>query len=224
MVLVFDLDDTLYREITYVESGFAAVSEFLEYQFGIPQNKAYRHLLSTLRRNGRGRVFDDFLSYYGVLSKENVASCLAVYRRHQPNLKLPKTSESCLLTFDKIPKYLVTDGNKLVQQKKIKALKIESYFQGIYITHMFGVRKAKPSPYCFLQISKKERISPSKIIYIGDNPKKDFVGIRPLGFRTVRVLKGAYKNLNLSKEYEADVRINSLEELNMTLVSSLVEG
>ena len=34
MILVFDLDDTLYPERTYVESGFKAVADSLAQKFG----------------------------------------------------------------------------------------------------------------------------------------------------------------------------------------------
>ena len=36
MIIVFDLDDTLYDERTYVMSGFAAVAEMLHDRFGWP--------------------------------------------------------------------------------------------------------------------------------------------------------------------------------------------
>lgn len=224
MVLVFDLDDTLYDEITYVESGFRAVANFLEIQFGISRKTSFGQMVSMMNRMGRGKVFDEVLSQYGLLSKRNISACLSVYRAHEPKIKLSKTAKSCLIRFGNTAKYLVTDGNKLVQQKKIRALKIEQYFEGIYITHRYGVARAKPAPYCFLQISKKEKTSPSKIVYVGDNPKKDFVGLKPLGFKTIRILKGAYKDLELSKQHEADIQIRSLRELNSALLDKLVSG
>ena len=39
--------------------------------------------------------------------------------------------------------------------------------------------------------------------YIGDNPKKDFVNLNPLDVTTIRVLTGEYKNLMVSKKFEA---------------------
>lgn len=55
------------------------------------------------------------------------------------------------------------------------------------------------------------------MVYIGDNPYKDFVGIKPLGFRTVRVCRGQYKEIVKTEEYEAGYRIKSLEELDDVL-------
>jgi len=82
-----------------------------------------------------------------------------------------------------------------------------------YITHRFGKMKAKPSPYCFLKIAEREKTAPENIVYVGDNPYKDFVGIKPLGFKTVRVLQGSFKDICLTVEFEAQRTIESLAEL-----------
>ena len=39
MILVFDLDDTLYDEIAFVYSGFSAVSKYLSLQFNLNEKK-----------------------------------------------------------------------------------------------------------------------------------------------------------------------------------------
>ena len=39
MILVFDLDDTLYSEITYVKSGLKEVSIFLNKDFELDKHK-----------------------------------------------------------------------------------------------------------------------------------------------------------------------------------------
>ncbi len=45
------------------------------------------------------------------------------------------------------------------------------------------------------------------IVYIGDNPNKDFVNIKKLGFRTIRVLKGMFSNSNKETKFEAELNI-----------------
>jgi len=61
MILVFDLDDTLYDEMTYVKSGFRSVAHFLDASFNIPEAKAYKIMMKELAQNGRGRVFNAVL-------------------------------------------------------------------------------------------------------------------------------------------------------------------
>lgn len=75
------------------------------------------------------------------------------------------------------------------------------------------MKHSKPSLYCFQLIAKKEKVEPKNIVYIGDNPTKDFVGIKPLGFRTIRVMTGQHKNKQLSSDYEAELKIHSISDL-----------
>jgi putative hydrolase of the HAD superfamily len=124
------------------------------------------------------------------------------------------------------PIYIVTDGNKHVQLAKLQALGLYDRLpvKRCFITRRYGVHREKPSPHCFQLICKMEQVSPDQVVYIGDNPNKDFVGIKPLGFRTVRLLRGNYAQLRKPKEYEADVVLRSLDELDETVVFRSNEG
>ena len=66
-----------------------------------------------------------------------------------------------------------------------------------------------------------ENVSPHQLVYIGDNPMKDFVNLKKEGFKTVRVLTGFYKNLRLESEFEADNLINSLDEIDEKLIKTI---
>jgi putative hydrolase of the HAD superfamily len=57
------------------------------------------------------------------------------------------------------------------------------------------------------------------IVYIGDNPNKDFVNIKKLGFRTIRVLKGMFSNSNKETKFEAELNILSLVELKNIILN-----
>jgi putative hydrolase of the HAD superfamily len=220
MIIVFDLDDTLYEEISYVQSGFRAVTDYLEKTYSLPWAESFSLMLLKLK-DGRGRIFDDLLLFYGIYNRERVRQCLAVYRGHQPEITLHPEAEICLRNLAHWPIYIVTDGNKQVQWKKLVVLGLDDRVKHPYITHRFGKDKAKPSPYCFLKIAEREKAVPEDIVYIADNPYKDFVGIKPLGFKTVRVLQGPYKDLRLSVEYEAQRTIESLAELTEEFLQGL---
>jgi len=221
VILVFDLDDTLYDEIRYVESGFRAVANYAADRWQLDETLVYDKLVRALGSSGRGQVFDSVLSHYERLSRKNVQCCVGVYRRHIPSIALHAAGERCLQRFHSWTRYLVTDGNKLVQHNKVDALGLLPRFKRVMITHRFGVRHAKPSPYCFKMIAETERAIPQQIVYVGDNPAKDFVGIKPLGFRTIRVLTGAHRNVRKPHRYEANVTIKSLDELTPALLDNL---
>ena len=222
MVLVFDLDDTLYNEITFVKSGFWAVSAHLSKSYSIPAENSYAFMVKRLSENGRGRVFDDTLQKFGLYSRKNVLKCVSVYRNHLPDIQLDREAEDCLQRFRDFPVYIVTDGNKTVQKNKLDALGLYDRVKFCFITHRYGIKNSKPSPYCFMKICARENISPQEVVYIGDNPNKDFVGIKPLGFKTIRILKGQHKDVKEPDHYEAHYQINTLSELNIDFLSQIV--
>ncbi len=214
-VIVFDLDDTLYEEITFVRSGFRAVSRYLKDVYGINEDHSYHLMLEALELSGRGQVFDSVLSKFGVLSKKEISRCLSVYRTHTPTIQLYPDAATCLQSLGGQPMYIVTDGNKHVQQRKLEALGLYEHEQirRCFISRRFGIHNEKPSPHCFEIIRRIEKVSPEQVYYIGDNPNKDFVGIKPLGYRTVRVRRGNFSALSLTDEFEADKTILTLMEL-----------
>ncbi len=222
MIIVFDLDDTLYEEITYVRSGFKAVADYLSETYGVEESeKIYTEFVQALEEQGRGKIFDVVLSKYHLSNKTLIKKCLSVYRLHNPKICLSIAGRACLERFKDYPKYLVTDGNKVVQTKKIKALKIDKYFRNIMPTHNYGVKYSKPSTYCFHKILQWERANPKDLIYIGDNPKKDFVNLKKDGFRTIQVLTGEHKEVEVPLEYEADFRVYTLDDLSNKHLKSM---
>jgi putative hydrolase of the HAD superfamily len=212
LIPIFDLDDTLYPEITFVESGFQAVACWLELHFGWDTDDNLSFMLDTLKRDGRGAVFDKLLEYRGGFSKDLVRKCIRIYRHHDPAISLYPVAERILAGL-KSPLYLVTDGQKIVQKNKIDALEIESRFKKVFLTHRYGTRHAKPSTYCFEIIRRIEGCRWTDMVYIGDNPAKDFVNLTPLGVRTIRVLTGPYRDVIAKPCFDAVYSIESLDQL-----------
>ncbi len=212
-VLVFDLDDTLYDELSYVLSGFSAVSKFLKETKGLSAKTTFSTMKNLLETEGRGHIFDNLLKKYGIYTKTLLKQCIHIYRHHIPKIELDRDAVEMFKRYKKSPIYLVTDGHKIVQDLKIKALKLDKKMKYCYLTNRFGIKNQKPSPHCFLLICKKEKVLPEQVIYIADNPSKDFIGIKPLSFQTVRILRGRYKDITLDAKHEADRTIKSLNEI-----------
>lgn len=212
VIIVFDLDDTLYDELSFVRSGFSAVADFLSPILNKPRDMIFKGLCEELLMQ-RHHVFDRFLAKQGVNSRQMVKRCLSVYRGHEPQISLYPQARKCLERLQKFPLYIVTDGNKLVQKRKYLALGLDRYVKRCFFTYAHGLHRGKPSPYCFERICQIENVPPSDIVYVADNPHKDFVGIKPLGFQTVRVLTGPYRNDQVEKNYDADLSIPDLDAL-----------
>lgn len=221
-VLVFDLDDTLYPEISYVHSGFRAVAAMAGPRLGVPPQTLAEDLVKEESLHGRGQVFDAVLRQYGRCTRALVTACVRAYRQHRPEISLYPDADRCLNRFAKWPLYIVTDGHKEVQARKVAALAIGDRVRHAYLTNRYGRHRAKPAPYCFELICRREGVTPGQVIYVGDNPSKDFVGLRPLGFRTVRILRGNYAHVTALPEHEAHRRIKNMDELTGEFVASLL--
>ena len=220
MIIVFDLDEVLYDEKTYVISGFRAVSEFLEKDEAIPKKIIFEYLKRRLK-NCRERILNDLLDNFRIYSQKNLKKCISVYRTHTPKIKLYSDAKDCLKRLKNYPLYIVTDGNKIVQKNKIKALNLENHIKKIILTSNYELRNSKPSTFCFQKICDMEKTSPTNLVYIGDDPHKDFVGLKREGFKTIRLFKGRFKNERLSKEFEADYKIKSLKEINEEFIKKI---
>jgi putative hydrolase of the HAD superfamily len=214
MVLVFDLDDTLYEEMTYVISGFNAVAKYGEDELGLDARHSFDWMITYVTAHGRGKVFDGWLTRNQAFTRKRLLECVRVYRHHMPNIyMLPSVSkllEELKLTS---PLYLVTDGHKIAQHKKIQALGLERLFKRIFITHRFGLKHSKPSIYCFDIIRKAEGVQWHDIVYVGDNPAKDFVNLNSVGAKTVRVRTGAHARVVATSAYDAGLTIDTLLDL-----------
>ena len=212
MIPIFDLDDTLYPEETFVQSGFRAVAHWLKEELDWDALDSLEIMNHVLAKQGRGAVFDALLQKKGMLSKQLVKRCVRVYRHHTPSISLFPAAVEILAKLDK-PLYLVTDGHKIAQRNKIKALGIETCFRKAFITHYFGINRAKPSTYCFDKIRMMEKCQWRDLVYVGDNPAKDFVNLNPLGCVTIRVLTGEHGGAKAKPGHDAQHRIGGLSQL-----------
>lgn len=225
MILVFDLDDTLYDELSYVRSGFAVVARYIERLHGVSQKEVLSRLDGQLQL-GRSRIFDAVFESFGIYTKKLVRRCVSLYRLHQPKIELYPEAARSLVRFRERPIYIVTDGNTNAQKNKLVALGLYNRrpVRRCYLTYRHGRKNSKPSPYCFRKIAEREGVEPSEVVYIADNPQKDFVGIKTLGFKTVRVMTGQHRNVRKDQEHEADYKIHSLDELTEEYLQDVFIG
>jgi putative hydrolase of the HAD superfamily len=214
MILIFDLDDTLYDEACFVDGGLAAVARHGETRWGFEANASLETLRAVLARDGRGAVFDQWLDGRGAWSRTRVAECVRVYRHHRPQITLFASAQRMLERYGaRGPLYLVTDGHKIVQRNKVDALELWPVFRRVFITHRFGIAAAKPSTVCFERIRQAERCDWSRLVYVGDNPAKDFVSLNRLGAFTVRVRTGVHRHAVAAPGYDAAASIDDLDAL-----------
>jgi putative hydrolase of the HAD superfamily len=213
------MDDTLFLERDYVRSGFAAVDAVVAREHGLEgfSERAWRLFCEGVR----GRIFDEALKEMGVeLKPPLVAELVAVYRSHAPNIELTSDSFRFLnaARSQGLPMALVSDGELVAQEAKVKALGLEGFISPIVLTGIFGREAWKPSFRGFLEVFERLGGSHNNYLYIGDNPNKDFIAPNALGWRTIRIRRpqGEHALASASREGGAAQReIVSFDELRV---------
>ena len=185
--VVFDLDDTLYLEADYARSGFAAVGEWAAANLGVTDFAA--QAWHAHESGARGDVFDRALAASGIEAHPDLILRLVdVYRRHHPRIDLLPDAAECLRKLQgKVFLGLITDGPALSQRAKVEALQLLTIMDEVIITDDLGRTYWKPHPRAFEAMQQRANLPPRSCYYIGDNPDKDFIAARMLGWNTVRV-------------------------------------
>ena len=216
--VVFDLDDTLYDEVEYCKSGFAAVSDILAGRPGMPPaGDLFSAFWSQFNSGNHNKTFNTALDELDISYDEKLISQLiTVYRNHVPKITLPRESEEVLsLLSNKFTLALLTDGFLPAQQLKVQALGIERYFKFIVYTEELGREFWKPSPAGFEKIMEALDDRPENMVYVADNQMKDFIAPNRLGFSTVRIIRPAGLHTRSSQEPDstAQYTIHQINQL-----------
>lgn len=178
--IVFDLDDTLFPEREYVESGLRVVGAWLAEKFGIAA--ATSELLAEFARGERKGAFDRQLRRHG-LSPALLPGLVTLYREHSPRIALRPGFSQLVGELRRTRAVgVLTDGPLVSQRRKIDALGLAPLVDAIWINDELGPAHWKPSPSGFermegLLAAIHDRI-PDGYCYVGDNPGKDFVAAR----------------------------------------------
>ena len=173
--IIFDLDDTLYSEKEYIQSGFRAIAE----HFGEPQ---FEKELWTAYEQG-GRAIDEVLALHGCMDLKQEA--LQIYRFHDPKIHLYEGVSDMLARLRQIyPIGVITDGRPEGQRAKIRALGL-TVDEIIITDELGGVEYRKPNPTAFVLMQEKMGIPFEKMAYVGDNITKDFQAPNELGMACI---------------------------------------
>jgi putative hydrolase of the HAD superfamily len=215
--IIFDLDGTLYPEKKFAESGFRAVAEYVFKQHKISQNKVFGILFNDFKKGIRNKNFNVLLKKIG-LENNNVEKLIKIYRSHYPKkIVLYPDALKFLKNNNKNFKLgLITNGHKITQTNKISALSIRKYFKAIFIATEFGDNDWEKSMASFNFLLKKIKSKPEETIYIGDNPKRDFMGAKKMGILTIRIKRknGDCYNILANNKNKANFEVSSLISLN----------
>ena len=189
--MVFDLDDTLFPEAAYVAAGFRAVGAALAREHGV---EGFGALAAAVAAAGaRGDVFDEALRRAGVPADDArrlVPWCVAEYRGHRPDIALfPEARAALDRLRGRVKLGVLTDGWLVAQQQKVAALGVADLVDAVVFSDAFGRAHWKPSEVPYRAVAEALGVAHAGCVYVADNPAKDFITARALGWRTIQVAR-----------------------------------
>lgn len=214
-VWIFDLDDTLYPEQKYVLSGFRAVDDWLQNERGL--SGFLNHAERLFQSGVRGNIFNKALDKLGVAyEQKDIFKLVEIYRNHKPQIEMYADAEWLLRTLPKERLGLITDGYLIAQKRKVEALALVDVFSAIIYSDEFGRENWKPSQLPYLKIMEFWERESVDFIYIGDNPAKDFVTARSLGWKTIMVKRGngVHNIIDVPEAYKADCEVHNFYQFS----------
>ena len=202
--VVFDIDDTLYHERNYVRSGFDHVAALVERSPG--EGEALkRWLMDAFEAGVRGNTFNRLLETFPTIAERfSVELASGV----QSTLEALRTAGLRLGA--------ISDGPLASQRAKADALGLQRWLDPIIFTDALGPGQTKPGIAAFEAIGGRWALPPDSLVYVGDNPEKDFAGPRALGWLTIRLREPGQLRYRLEPEAEAlgpDLEIDAISGL-----------
>jgi len=218
--VVFDLDDTLYFERYYVRSGLQFVANTVAQDAKLPAESLFSFLWQSFLDGVRGNTFDALLAEFpAAASRFSVDTLVRLYREHPPSITLT-TEPASLLTKLYAAGYrlgLISDGPYPSQSAKVEALGLRNLLDPVILTDQWGKGYWKPHPRAFETVAGYWGLVPSELVYVGDNPQKDFAAPKRLGWHTVRLrcLEQLRWELEPTSQDDApNIQIDSLTKLS----------
>jgi putative hydrolase of the HAD superfamily len=185
--LLFDLDDTLYREKDFVESGYRAVARYISARFGCDYHQFYSTMIDAHDIHGRQMVMTVVKEMFPHTSI-SIDNLVSIYRDHRPEIQMyPGYLDLLRELSHSYQLGIITDGMPEVQESKVRALRVEGVMDNIIYTWKYGEEKQKPHPLSFELMLKSLQTEASNALYVGDNPSKDCAGAHRAGIKFVHI-------------------------------------
>jgi putative hydrolase of the HAD superfamily len=221
--VVFDLDDTLYFERDYVRSGFDAVAGLCASTGAVTREAAFELLWHDFEAGMRGDAFNRLFARFPELTPRHaIADLVRCYREHRPRLHLGDGVDSLLdaLAAGGARLALLSDGDLVGQQAKVDVLALSARFSPLVLTGAWGPSYWKPHARGYEAIASALGLTGRELVYVADNPLKDFITPKKLGWQTVRLRTHEQLRYGVEAptvEHEPDATVSSFVELRAWL-------
>lgn len=191
---LIDLDDTLYAEVDYVDSGYRAIAPLIAEANDLDAAQVLALLRYEFRKYGRTNAFDRLYKTLKIATPA-VPDLVAAYRAHAPDIAFYPDADEALARLTTIaPVAIVTDGDGAMQRAKVKALGLESRVGAI--VYCWDCDAPKPATKGYLKAAAQLGADPAHAVIVGDDPFHDVAAAQTLNATAIRVRTGRLADLD----------------------------
>lgn len=219
--VVLDLDDTLYPRRRFLLSGFAAVAAHLQHGWNVDARRAFC-LLARAHRVVPGRELQELIDHTG-LPAWLVPQLVEVIRGHEPRLRLPRASMRVLATLREGWRVgILTNGPPDIQARKVRALGLEPLVDTVVYAQAVGAGLGKPDRSAFIEVARRLKVRPSRVVMVGDDGVADVAGAIGAGMRAI-LLRKYVRDTRVGLVANADAVVESIDEVPSAAMK-LIDG
>ncbi len=195
--IIFDLDNTIYSVPSVADDMLSSLFELIQ------KNGDFKSSFSDIKHDILRKPFHVVAEVHGfseTLMQQGIQllQTMTYNKPIEPFADYTETKDLAL------QKYLVTTGFVLLQNSKIKGLKIENDFKEIYVVDITKGSKKE----VFADIIKRHHYKTSEVIVVGDDPQSEIKAASDLGIDAV-----LYDKFNLHQNITYLPRITDYKEL-----------
>ncbi len=173
-LFAFDMDGTLYDEFDFIRQAYGAVAGYIACDEG-KFDSVYSFLLDTWMEYGSSKTDTFQLAFQKAdraANETDIKKCIELFRNCEITLSLAERTKCILNLIKRSGKemILITDGNSVLQRRKIDALGLQSWFSegSIFISGDYGKEYQKPGTLILEKVKEKRTLEEKKVCYLGD--------------------------------------------------------
>lgn len=171
----FDMDGTLYDEFEFIKQVYQPIVGVLAGKEG-DSEQAYIFMLNRWLEKGSSYpfIFKETLELLGIPTTEHTTrteESLHIFRQFEPEITLSHRIAYLLESLKKrYTLFLITNGSSTLQWNKIKALKLNQYFDEklIFVSGDWGNEYQKPSTKSLSILTAVNEFAPNQLFFTGD--------------------------------------------------------
>ncbi len=217
-VLIFDLDDTLYKtteKLTH-PALLSAFNKMIKYGLQADIKTCFAARKKTLKKYNRETFLKYLTKKYKVEGSPEkcLQKGLAAFEKKTLELNLSASVETHALLRTLSTRYslfLVTAGVRKVQKRKVKMLGIAAYFDHVFYVELHNKERKRDA---FLKIMHITKLRPQRLLSIGNRLDIEITDSKELGLKTCHILQGEYRHIRPRSDTQIpDYTVEKISEI-----------